>query len=333
MGILLMNDTDEESSHFGCMRVMRSIREALGQRGYGSLPSLLVGTDWKNNAHEKAKIDAAQVLVINGEGTLHHGKRKGLWLLEAGERVRKNGGKVALINALWQQNPKEWAGLASRFDLIYCRDSRSASELSNQSGIDVAWLGDLSMFQSLNIPSQNRKGVTVSCSVNRDVEKRLANFATSTGSSYVPVTPQLKHVSVHTRGLKRTLRKAYVRYIEKRFLAKHPGTRLLKNDIDYLNELCQRELLVTGRFHAVCMAILAGTPFVAIKSNSWKIEALLADIGLNPDRIQSEDALNANLLGKDWSFTERELAAIDASLQLWRADGEIMFDRIADLTN
>ncbi|MDA8784465.1 hypothetical protein N9N40_02715, partial [Planktomarina temperata] len=87
-----MNDTDEDSSHFGCMRVMRSIREALAQRGYGSLPSLKVGTDWRSNAHEKAKIDAAKVLLINGEGTLHHEKRKGLWLLEAGERVRANGG-------------------------------------------------------------------------------------------------------------------------------------------------------------------------------------------------------------------------------------------------
>ena len=333
MGILLINDTDEDSSHFGCMRVMRSIREALAQRGHGSLPSLKVGTDWRSTAHEKAKIDAAKVLLINGEGTLHHGKRKGLWLLEAGERVRANGGKVALINALWQENPEHWANLASRFDLIYCRDSQSAAELSNQSGIDVAWFGDLSMFQWLKTPDQIRNGVTVSCSVNRDVEKRLANFAKSTGSAYVPVTPHIKHVSVHARGLKRMLRKAYACNAEKRFLTKHPHTRLVQNDADYIAELCQRELLVTGRFHAVCMAILAKTPFVAIRSNSWKIQTLLKDVGLNPDRIQPVSALNAELLDKDWSFAKSEHEAIDASLRRWRADGEIMFDQIAGLTS
>lgn len=332
MGILLMNDTDEDSSHFGCMRVMRSIRDALAKRGHSQLPSLLVGTDWKESASDTARIDAAEVLLINGEGTLHHGKRKGLWLLEAGARVKANGGKVALINALWQQNPDDWAQHAVDFDLVYCRDSRSAAELSSWLGREVGWIGDLSMFQEPDMDDQVRDGVTVSCSVHRDIEKRLASFSTSTGSVYVPVTPHIKHVSVHHRGIKRLLRKAYVQAAEKRFLAKHPNMQFVQNDAEYMAELRQRDLLVTGRFHAVCMAVLAKTPFVAVMSNSWKIETLLADIGLNPERIQPVGALRVDLLDRDWSFSDSERSAINASLQRWRAEGETMFDRIVELT-
>ena len=93
----------------------------------------------------------------------------------------------------------------------------------------------------------------------------------------------------------------------------------------------QRELLVTGRFHAVCMAILTKTPFVAVTSNSWKIEALLADIGLDPARVQTIGALTPDLLEKDWAFSDAENRAMEVALPEWRTAAEIMFDQIAGL--
>lgn len=313
------------------MRVMQTIRTALAHRGHDALPSLLVGTDWKASRTAISKIDAAQVLIINGEGTLHHGKRKGLWLLEAGARVKANGGKVALINALWQDNPKNWGKLTSQFDLLQCRDSRSAHGLSEQSGKEVLWFGDLSMMQPAEANDFSRKGITVSCSVNRAAANSLVNFARRTNAAYVPVTSHIKHVSSHAKGLKRILRKTYAEMVQKRFLAKYTNTKLVCSDIEYMMELSQRELLVTGRFHAVCMAILTKTPFVAVTSNTWKIEALLADIGLDPARVQPMGALTPDLLEKDWAFSDTENQAMEVALPEWRTAAEIMFDQIAGL--
>jgi hypothetical protein len=287
--------------------------------------------DWKANSTAISKLDAAQVLIINGEGTLHHGKRKGLCLLEAGARVKANGGKVALINALWQDNPKNWGELTSQFDLLQCRDSRSAHGLSEQSGKEVLWFGDLSMMQPAEANGCPRQGITVSCSVNRAAANSLVNFAMRTNAVYVPVTSHIKHVNSHAKGLKRILRKTYAEIVQKRFLAKYSNTKLVCSDLAYMMELSQRELLVTGRFHAVCMAILTKTPFVAVTSNSWKIEALLGDIGLNPARVQPMGALTPDLLKKDWAFSDAESRAMEMALPEWSNSAEIMFDQIAAL--
>jgi hypothetical protein len=81
------------------------------------------------------------------------------------------------------------------------------------------------------------------------------------------------------------------------------------------------------------MAVLSGTPFLAISSNSWKIEALIADIGLDPSRLTSPTDLTPGLLeGRDWSYSETEHAAIAAALTRWRATGAALFDAVRALT-
>ena len=42
-----------------------------------------------------------------------------------------------------------------------------------------------------------------------------------------------------------------------------------------------RPAIVTGRFHMVCMAMLAGTPFIALPGNTHKIEGMLEDANLS----------------------------------------------------
>ncbi len=52
--------------------------------------------------------------------------------------------------------------------------------------------------------------------------------------------------------------------------------------VDHLQRLGEAKSLVTGRFHQVCMALALGTPFLAVRSNTAKIEALCRDAGLDP---------------------------------------------------
>lgn len=330
---LLLNDTDEEGTHFGCMRVMRTIREEFSQRGLTDLPSIKVGTNWQSDPALIAMIDAADMVVINGEGTLHHGKRRGKWLLDAGHRVKIRGGRVALINALWQENPSSWTDLARGFDILACRDGRSANDLSTATGREVTLLGDLSMLQPFSVPAEERTGVMVGCSVHGDVTEALARFALRGNHDFVPLTVTMKVVSARLVGWRRWLRTQRYNLQNRRFRLRYPAARFVDNDAEYLTELCRHRLVVTGRFHAVCLAILSGTPFLAVSSNSWKIEALISDIGLDPSRLRSLNNLTQEALSdRDWDYSVKEKAAIAASLSRWREEGRRMFDQITDLT-
>lgn len=53
----------------------------------------------------------------------------------------------------------------------------------------------------------------------------------------------------------------------------------------YINWLKSLDLYITGRFHGVCLAILTGTPFLALQSNAGKIEALVQDLMGNQNLI------------------------------------------------
>ena len=49
--------------------------------------------------------------------------------------------------------------------------------------------------------------------------------------------------------------------------------------------LSSYDRLVTGRYHAVCFALLLRLPFHAMASNTRTIEATIEDVGLHKDRI------------------------------------------------
>ena len=57
--------------------------------------------------------------------------------------------------------------------------------------------------------------------------------------------------------------------------------------VSYISWLKGLKLYVTGRFHGVVFATIAGTPFLAFPSNSHKIEGLLKDMGCEDLLIKS----------------------------------------------
>jgi len=330
--VLILNDTDEHGSHFGCMRVMCTIRRELELRQITSVPSIKVGVDWRRDKRALALIDAADLLIINGEGTLHHGKRRGGWLLEAGARVKARGGRVALLNALWQDNPDSWADLAREFDILVCRDSRSAVDLAAKTRREVKWIGDLSMFHDPALTTSGRVGITVGCSVSGSKTRRLAELAAMWRAEFMPVTTAIRTAPARMTGLRRVLRKMRCAIEGRLFLWRFPATIFVIDDQAYLEALSRRTLLVTGRFHAVCMAVLSGTPFLATSSNSWKIETLIHDIGLNPARLVSLDEFTTDHINEiEWVYTDVERAAIAERLAEWRLRGGEIFDSVVAL--
>ncbi len=75
-------------------------------------------------------------------------------------------------------------------------------------------------------------------------------------------------------------------------------------------------------------------PFFVIPTNSWKVEALLEEVGLSHRLLNSLDSFEA--LAADQppsdiaSFTEEERGKIAAFKQMARSENEAMFRAIAE---
>ena len=68
----------------------------------------------------------------------------------------------------------------------------------------------------------------------------------------------------------------------------HSSIRIFSfiNDYNiYIQKLSDLSFLITARYHSLCIAIKTITPFLALKSNSFKIEGILEDIGIGQNRI------------------------------------------------
>jgi polysaccharide pyruvyl transferase WcaK-like protein len=108
-----------------------------------------------------------------------------------------------------------------------------------------------------------------------------------------------------------------------------PKVELALSDADYLERLASCEQHLTGRFHAVCLSMLVETPFLAMQSNSSKVERLLSDCGLDASRLVPHDARID--LTKGIPFNAGELALIRAFRARAETESRKLFKDIASL--
>jgi hypothetical protein len=102
------------------------------------------------------------------------------------------------------------------------------------------------------------------------------------------------------------------------------------DDGDYMDRIAGLEMLVTGRFHAATFALAAGTPLLAVDSNTHKIAALIEDAGLDSDRVIGPDDLaRLDPRPRLWSAAERE--GLDAYLDDGRKATDALFADLAGL--
>lgn len=307
--ILILNDTAAFGAHFGCAKVMGTLRRLLGETPGQRIPSIPVKADCLASEAHREALRRAKVVVINGEGTMHHGKTGGQRLVDAGCHAKEHGARVHLVNAVWQDNPPEWGRAVAGFDSLACRDSRSAEILSRQSGRDVGWLCDLSLHEPAPAAEAPRRGLLVSDSFSVTTSLALMRHAGRSGAEYVPVTARLPRRLEKRARLNRGLARLLP------FLVQAPADPSPVADVDaFLARLAGAEAMITGRFHVSCMAILTRTPFVAIASNTWKIEALLKDFELDPRRCLPASELGKGIAEELRSFSPAELNAIDSRL-------------------
>lgn len=328
--LVLMNDTSNRFHH-GCARVMRLLCKGLTDRGAKILATSPARHDWESDQFFLAAVRDCDGVVINGEGTLHHGSKAGERLLRIATHPASRGKKKFLVNALYDSNPDCWREFLSEFDLLMARDSDSAHQLSAAVSRTVEWLPDLSLSEAVEDNIKQRMGMIIGDSVRLERRRELAKyFAIVEGGAYVP-TKTLTHAIWRTPILGFALSNALFFVYNA-----YPNIRLGKiemptDEMSYIERIASAELHITGRFHGVCFSLLTETPFLALSSNSGKVEKLLVDLNLGTSRMIDGNSLRGMSIDPgDFDFKSSELAIVRNSLSEARDKTSVFFDQLLD---
>jgi hypothetical protein len=127
---------------------MEALRENLKTRNIEILGSISVREDWKKHRH---LLEAADLVIVNGEGCLHHGRR--LDLLEVAQEY-----PAVLINAVYQDMPEHPALKA--FERVYVRESLSQAEVEKH-GVEAKVVPDLIFYHDIPRPEVTEDVVIV----------------------------------------------------------------------------------------------------------------------------------------------------------------------------
>jgi len=196
--VFIINDTAPEHHH-GCSVVMQNICRALEQRNLRVVGRCPVGQNWQqprylNNMHE------ADLVIVNGEGSIHHNRPYAQRLLEAGIYCRERGQTVVCINTVWQAND-QLTTLVDHFDAFYVRDSFSQQELA-AAGKNVDWCPDMTFYDHKPhkaYPSIQR--VCITDSVDEQLSRQLYHQSREQECDYLPITQRLKPSNMNTRNI------------------------------------------------------------------------------------------------------------------------------------
>ncbi|MEZ8816963.1 polysaccharide pyruvyl transferase family protein [Vibrio cyclitrophicus] len=336
---ILINDTINENHH-GCSLVRHAIDLLCSQNNIEIIASFPVGNSWKDNDNIKKLISTADVVLVNGEGTIHHGRSSAEDLLDISEYCKEIGVKSVLINSIYQDNPSRFIEKVNNFDLVYVRDSFSYQALTSSGVNMVKMVPDLS-FTAINdiyndvALNKNSQAICVTDSVYDDVSLSLYEMAKYNKFNYLPIhTPSRIKPYSNLKKLRRIKRVTHNLYNKLEFIF---GKLTIKSSRayyevtelnNYLALISESTGVISGRFHACCMAIWIGKPFVCIKSNSNKTQALLKDVGLLPSReVNISDAFSFEI--KEFS-DEEKLAVANFKVEILKKHMN-MFEEISSI--
>lgn len=236
MKLYLINDTSS-ASHAGCRAVMRSLKACVE----GMTGVTLVGTaPHSTRTVDESMYSSADIVLINGEGTIHHSGHRAIDLLKVLQRAKRDGKRALLVNALFQQYEFEDPNILEGISLLCVREPRSASFARKFGGSPIVLLDSAAdaRFLHLGSPIPGKHGVLVG--------------------------------GFHDKGL------LYDPFAE---IKGRQLTMRCGSFEDIVATLRGAEVYLTAQHHGVYAAALAACPFVASPSNSHKIEAFIEWFG------------------------------------------------------
>ena len=146
--ILLLNDTSEY--HNGCAEVVKNIQFDQSVKSV---------TRRTADTLQRYKIPEGTTLVIlNGEGTMHHDQVAALAWLDVLARAQKIGIETWLVNSIWQEMDQVCADIVKRCTVVEVREVLSQQALLEQ-GVMSTIVPDRSI--RTDVPVKKRKYVRV----------------------------------------------------------------------------------------------------------------------------------------------------------------------------
>ncbi len=337
--VVVLNDTRSEHHH-GCSRVMNCIDHYLKDCSSTVVYSA-VGDNWQQSEKLKGEIVAADLVIVNGEGTIHHNSSSGLALVKVAQFAKKYGVKSYLINMTYQANDSLYKKYLADFERIFVRESYSKAELTGL-GIDSEIVPDLTFSVIPDIHENlNAENILITCSVKSHVTTALEEkFSPDDNVIFSSIFNENKaaveNITVSTR-LLNIMKNNTPAQMAKKIISSVTSRVSTTEQInwqtqfthpEYADFIAQAKIVICGRFHAMTICMNQGTNFLAIESNSHKVSGTLTDIGLDINRF----LVTPNMLTKDFvmsfEMTENERQLVKAYADKAKTEISSMFAQI-----
>jgi polysaccharide pyruvyl transferase WcaK-like protein len=220
---------------------------------------------------DAAAFAACDAVVVNGEGTIHHDSPRANFLMMVLATAQAAGKRTALVNALYQQERLVVPDVLARLDFMSVREVRSAAQARRHGG--CPWV----LADSAADRRQLRDAVPM---------RSLSGVVKGGTHPKAPSATWLDGLDV-------------------------PKLDVATGSLDEIvATLKQADVYVTGQHHGVYAAALAGIPFVALTSNSHKIEGLIEWSGL-PSGLPIPVVTSEKSLPKALAFARAEREVFD----------------------
>jgi len=323
--VLLVNDT-RMVGHHGSSAVVDVIVQQLAKRGVAVLSHLQHAIDIENIGDH-----GFQGVVVNGEGAMHGGRKHSHLFSRIGQQMSQRRIPVFLINTVFDEQTPEIVARMRYFTGIYCRETQSVRRLA-AGGVPARVCPDLTFALELPDGLALRPGnrIVVLDTTVASKNRKLRQFCLENELYFQPIRTSPRLLSVtNSRNLIRIARFNATKYIGKLLPAIYTFSRYanaVTSSYAFLQRIADGTLVVVApRFHGVCFCMKVGVPFLAISSNTPKIEGMLADAGLG-DRMLDITDLDVEVIKRRsfWSPEHEE------SRLRYLADAKGRIDRMFD---
>jgi polysaccharide pyruvyl transferase WcaK-like protein len=318
--VLLVNDT-RIVGHHGSSSVVDVIIQEFAKRGIAVLSHVQHGIDIAKIGHH-----GCNAVVINGEGAMHDGQKYSHLFSRIGQQMSERGTPVFLINTVFDERTPEIVARMRYFTGIYCRETASAKRLAEH-GVPAQVCPDLTYGLELadDLRWQPGESVVVLDTTVSSKNRRLHRFCRENKLSFQPIrtTPRLVSIT-NSKNLIRIARFNATKYVGKLLPSVYAFNRYA-NAISDTHAFLRRiangtRVVVAPRFHGVCLCMKVGVPFLAISSNTPKIESMLADAGLGHRMLDMADLDMSEIHRRSaWSASDearRKSYVADAKAQI-----------------
>lgn len=315
MKILILNDTRVENHH-GCSRVMNCIDKNLKLRGSFDLNFMPLLHKWSHYEASKKLVLETDLIIINGEGTLHDNAAHIDMLLDIIIFAKVYSVPTVVINSTIINLSRENLRKLSQSHFIFVRDKASATYLKNNN-IYSNYCPDLTFWKTKDIIQQvRRKKIGITEGFNFKPNFKIIKSRNLELFSVFNIKQAIDSYS----SIRRLIYKSKLFNVFKKKITS------VNNHVNFFLYLNEFKFIITGRYHMVCFCLYLKIPFKYVESNTPKISYLLEDIGLNKEKFKFN---NTQII----QFSSSENILLDRFRNKSTNLIDSMFDKILNFKN